>query len=44
MNLNEEDEFTSGELPDGMTIDVEGNLWVAIFNGGRIVNINGQTG
>lgn len=34
----------SGELPDGMTIDTEGFLWVAIFNGGKIIRINPKTG
>lgn len=42
--MNEDGDFLSGELPDGMTIDVKGNLWVAMFNGKRIVNIDGKTG
>ena len=29
-----------GEFPDGLTIDVNGNLWVACFNGGRILHID----
>ncbi|CAG2103298.1 unnamed protein product [Medioppia subpectinata] len=29
--------------PDGMTVDKSGNLWVSIFNGGRIVSINPKT-
>jgi len=28
--------------PDGMTIDVEGNLWVALVGAGKIVQINPQ--
>lgn len=44
VNMNEDSGFTSTELPDGMTIDLNGNLWVAMFNGARIVNIDGQTG
>lgn len=26
-------------MPDGMTIDDEGNLWVACFNGGKVFNL-----
>lgn len=42
--MNKDDEFNSKELPDGMTIDINGNLWVAIFRGSRIVNIDAKTG
>lgn len=31
-------------LPDGMTVDAEGRLWVACYNGGRVVNIDPATG
>lgn len=31
-------------LPDGMTVDVEGRLWVACYNGGRVINIDPATG
>jgi sugar lactone lactonase YvrE len=31
-------------LPDGMTIDVEGMLWVALWGGGRVARWNPQTG
>lgn len=31
-------------LPDGMTLDVEGRLWVACYNGGRVINIDPATG
>ncbi|XP_044267290.1 regucalcin-like [Tribolium madens] len=27
-------------IPDGMTIDIDGNLWVAVFNGGKIIRID----
>ncbi|TNM93967.1 hypothetical protein fugu_002143 [Takifugu bimaculatus] len=27
-------------LPDGMAIDVKGHLWVACYNGGRVINID----
>lgn len=27
-------------LPDGMCIDSDGNLWVAVFNGGRVIKID----
>lgn len=30
-------------VPDGMTMDSDGNLWVAVFDGGRILHINPQT-
>nr|ADK55065.1 luciferin regenerating enzyme [Lampyris turkestanicus] len=30
-------------IPDGMTIDSEGNLWVAVFDGARILKINPNT-
>ncbi|XP_044738268.1 regucalcin-like [Chrysoperla carnea] len=33
-----------GNLPDGMTIDTEGCLWVCCFNGGRILRIDPRTG
>jgi len=37
--------FTTGdEVPDGMTIDSEGFLWVAIWGGSRIVRVNVLTG
>jgi len=31
-------------LPDGMAIDSEDHLWVALFDGGKVVRINPQTG
>ncbi|CAK6983901.1 regucalcin [Scomber scombrus] len=31
-------------LPDGMTADADGRLWVACFNGGRVINIDPSTG
>uniref|UniRef100_T1IXB7 SMP-30/Gluconolactonase/LRE-like region domain-containing protein n=1 Tax=Strigamia maritima TaxID=126957 RepID=T1IXB7_STRMM len=31
------------ELPDGMTIDLDGKLWVANYYGGRILNIDPNT-
>ncbi|XP_076629972.1 uncharacterized protein LOC143346100 [Colletes latitarsis] len=31
-------------LPDGMTIDRNGNLWLALFNGGAVINVNPNTG
>lgn len=31
-------------LPDGMTIDVNGRLWVACYNAGRVINIDPATG
>lgn len=38
-------ELTSDEgLPDGLTVDSEGRLWVACYNGGRVLNIDPITG
>uniref|UniRef100_A0AAY5EZJ2 Regucalcin n=1 Tax=Electrophorus electricus TaxID=8005 RepID=A0AAY5EZJ2_ELEEL len=31
-------------IPDGMCIDAEGKLWVACYNGGRVICIDPQTG
>lgn len=31
-------------LPDGMTLDAEGRLWVACYNGGRVIHIDPSTG
>ncbi|XP_036396598.1 regucalcin [Megalops cyprinoides] len=31
-------------IPDGMCIDMEGKLWVACYNGGRVLRIDPQTG
>lgn len=31
-------------IPDGMAIDTENHLWVAIYNGGRVIRINPETG
>lgn len=31
-------------LPDGTTIDTDGNLWVAVFNGSCVLNIDPKTG
>ncbi|XP_015116163.1 regucalcin [Diachasma alloeum] len=33
-----------GEVPDGMTIDRDGNLWVAINAGGRVIQFDPNTG
>jgi len=33
-----------GYLPDGMTIDADGNLYVATWGGSRIIKVNGQSG
>lgn len=30
--------------PDGMALDADGNIWVACFNGGRVVQYNPRTG
>ncbi|MEM9831345.1 MAG: SMP-30/gluconolactonase/LRE family protein [Bacteroidota bacterium] len=31
-------------IPDGMTIDENGNLWVAIYDGGRIIAVDPERG
>lgn len=31
-------------MPDGMCIDVEGKLWVACIDGGRVIRIDPETG
>ncbi|KAG7213993.1 hypothetical protein KM043_001365 [Ampulex compressa] len=31
-------------LPDGMTVDTEGNLWVALYGGNQVIQINPKTG
>lgn len=31
-------------LPDGMTVDAKGHLWVACYNGGRVINIDPAVG
>ena len=33
--LNKEEAGVTGKL-DGMTIDTRGNLWVAVFEGGKV--------
>ncbi|XP_053710045.1 regucalcin [Synchiropus splendidus] len=32
------------KIPDGMTVDTNGHLWVACYNGGRVINIDPATG
>jgi len=44
VDYNNNEDFDSKELPDGMTISKNGNLWVACFNGSRVVNIDAKTG
>ena len=31
-------------LPDGMTIDRDGNLWIALYSGSGVVNVDPRTG
>lgn len=31
-------------MPDGMTIDDEDNLWVALYGGGAVIKVNPSTG
>lgn len=30
--------------PDGLTIDMEGNLWVALWGGGKVIKVNPKSG
>lgn len=32
------------KIPDGMSIDIEGKLWVACYSGGRVIRIDPETG
>lgn len=31
-------------IPDGMCIDTEGKLWVACYDGGRVIRLDPETG
>ena len=31
-------------FPDGMTVDCEGKLWVAVYNSGKVFRIDPETG
>nr|XP_023028338.1 regucalcin-like [Leptinotarsa decemlineata] len=31
-------------IPDGMTIDINGNLWIALFGGHAVINVDPRTG
>jgi len=30
--------------PDGMTMDIEGNLWISMYGGGKVVRVNPENG
>jgi len=36
--------FKGNEIPDGMTTDIRGNLWLVIYYGAKILNIDINTG
>lgn len=38
------DKYDIPGVPDGMTIDTDGNLWVAVFDGARVLHINPCSG
>ncbi|XP_049884815.1 regucalcin-like [Pectinophora gossypiella] len=31
-------------LPDGMTIDTDGNLWIACYDGGKVIKVDSRSG
>lgn len=35
--------FACAGLPDGMTVDADGKLWVAVYGGGAIVQMDPET-
>lgn len=37
-------DFKLTEYPDGMTIDAYDNIWIALYNGSRIVQVDPVTG
>lgn len=37
-------DVTADGRPDGMAIDVHGNLWIAMFDGGQVICIDPRTG
>lgn len=39
-DFNKNQDIGQHELPDGMTIDTDGHLWVACYDGGRILRID----
>ncbi len=43
VDFNQQPEEVWG-LPDGMCIDNEGMLWVACYNGGRVMRFDPKTG
>jgi len=43
IDLDNHPDFVADEYPDGMAIDRYGYIWVALWNGGRVVKINPET-
>ncbi|XP_054167160.1 putative sugar lactone lactonase YvrE [Oppia nitens] len=44
VNIKTSDYFKSNEYPDGLTIDVKGYLWTALYGGSRVVQIDVESG
>lgn len=44
VDFNKASKYSDCGLPDGITLDAEGKLWVACFGGGRVLRIDPQTG
>ncbi|XP_077498102.1 regucalcin-like [Amblyomma americanum] len=44
VDFNSKEEYTQCGYPDGMTVDVNGKLWVACYAAGRVINIDPDTG
>ncbi|KAG8182676.1 hypothetical protein JTE90_012912 [Oedothorax gibbosus] len=43
VNYSERDEFKDLGVPDGMTIDIEGKLWVACYGGSCLLRLDPET-
>ncbi|XP_017488073.1 PREDICTED: regucalcin-like, partial [Rhagoletis zephyria] len=39
-----ENVYGAGEYPDGMAMDAEGRLWIALYGGGRVIRLEPSTG
>ncbi|KAH6921964.1 hypothetical protein HPB50_007029 [Hyalomma asiaticum] len=44
VNFEAKDEYKNCGYPDGMTVDTNGNLWLACVTAGKVINIDTETG